>query len=67
MSGQILFVCVDSDEDTYLMVANEEDVEAYYAEHPNADKFQCANAVARYLTDEEQESLPYEVEGTLAY
>lgn len=64
--GKVLFVCVDSDEDEYFYVADADAVDAYYEEHPNADRFEVATTIGRDLTDEERAALP-EISGALAY
>lgn len=68
--GKVLFVCVDSSEDTYLYIADEADVDAFYEEHPDADRFEVATSVGRELTEDEalklRQSVP-EILGGLCY
>ncbi|PZR63209.1 MAG: hypothetical protein DI537_51955 [Stutzerimonas stutzeri] len=66
LEGKTVFVCVDSDEDVYLLIADDDAVEKYREENPSTDQFACANAVGRELTAEEQAALP-NLEGALTY
>lgn len=67
---KILFVIVDSSEDTYLMVADEAEVDAYYDKKPHADQMEVATRVGRELTDEEAlklRQLVPDIRGVVAY
>ena len=64
--GKVVFVCVDGDEDTSLMIADESAVEQWWEDNPNGDRFACAQAVGRYATEEEMALLAF-IEGCIAY
>lgn len=66
LEGKTIFVCVDSDEDTTLYIADEDDVEAYYDDNPDADVWAVAREVGRPMTEAEQALLP-NIQGGLVY
>lgn len=65
--NKTLFVCVDSDEDTHLYIADNEAVERYWKDHPLANIFEVATEIGRELTPEEIDLIPFDIMGALAY
>jgi ribosomal 50S subunit-associated protein YjgA (DUF615 family) len=64
--GKTVFVIVDSDEDTYLYIADDDAIGAFYDEHPHADGQQVATEIGRELTEEENAALPT-IQGAVGY
>lgn len=65
-AGKTILVVIDSDEDTYLYIADDDLIDRYYEKNPTADGMQVARDVGRELTAEEQKWLP-NIQGALAY
>ena len=64
--GKVVFVCVDADGDSHMMISDESAVEQWWEDNPNGDGFACAQATGRYATDAEASQLSF-IEGCIAY